>query len=608
MKIYINLKYCQKIIKKTKRRLPLICFTCVVFVILFILVKPKKVKIDEENLLYRIINEKDKTLFNIKNLDQKDLFNKIVLLNIYNMKDFSYIFSLELINKIEKIYKDKVFIIDVISNDFKINKNVLFNYIIKNNIERPIIEIQDTNKIDYINKNMNYFVLINKNFKEYKSYTLDDIEEENIINDIRKLINSSNIENINSKTSHKIETVIKSLSQIKYIPTINSVSLNPYFIVSDAEGRKIYILTINGIIINQIGNKKGNKNGVGFNASFCYPNGISVENNEFLYVADICNNQIKKIDLKTLEVSTFLNVNKPIDLEYLDGNLIISTEDRKLLNYNILNEEINEIKTFNNPINYITKYKDKVYFITNKILYSYNNKEIAEEFNFLNLTENINLKNNFYIDETGIYIPDKFKNKILKIDIDNNNLTTYSSNDKNNIYDYPTNIVSIKDKFYITNENKEELISIDKYSKEKEIVKLSFGYEYNKEKSNEEFLNINNLDEICLNPNNKNTLKINLDENFSIEKKFPTYIKIYKENLKDKTAILVKKYKKNEILNSDFLDLPKFTNKEVYYLQGEFYFYNKEDKKIYFDEYKIKINIKDKCDNNVIDLNLGTKL
>ena len=46
-----------------------------------------------------IFKEQNKSIFNIRELNSKELKGRIILLNVYNIKDFSYIFSVDLANR-----------------------------------------------------------------------------------------------------------------------------------------------------------------------------------------------------------------------------------------------------------------------------------------------------------------------------------------------------------------------------------------------------------------------------------------------------------------------------------------------------------------------------
>ena len=564
---------------KTPKTVLMVCF---VFVMVFIyLFFNKTSKNDDSNLILTpIINSQNKSIFNIKELNNEILKDKIILLNIYNIKDFSYIFSLNLAEKIQEEFKNKLLIIDIVIDEYSLKKDTIINYILKNNIERPVINISKNEIEEIFDIDKNTFLLINKNGSIERQW--DAKNNEKILDDLRVILKTetkkSKITEMELEKTKQPETFIKSLTHIVYVN--NSVDNIPYFIITDSKGRKVYISTLNGNIIKQIGNgKNADIDGIGTEASFCYPFDIVVHNN-ILYVSDTCNNAIKSVDLKTLNTKTILNIKKPLALAILNNNLFIATASEKpLFKYNFKNKEVKDIKC-NDCSNEMLKldiFDNKIYFLNSKnnILYSIDNQEnINQEidFNELNKNNEIKIQNNFnfHIDETGFYFVDKFNNRILKVK--DGKIKEYSSS---NFYNTPTNIIDVKDKLYITSEDNKKLIMLDKNTKQTNIINLGFGYEYNKFRIElDEFLDINNFKEIRLNPNKNSEIILNLGKGYSFEKMAPQNLSIFKEDKENNSAILIKNYSKNEILENKTLKLPILEDKSKYYLKGNFYYCN----------------------------------
>lgn len=564
---------------KTPKTVLMVCF---VFVMVFIyLFFNKTSKNDDSNLILTpIINSQNKSIFNIKELNNEILKDKIILLNIYNIKDFSYIFSLNLAEKIQEEFKNKLLIIDIVIDEYSLKKDTIINYILKNNIERPVINISKNEIEEIFDIDKNTFLLINKNGSIERQW--DAKNNEKILDDLRVILKTetkkSKITEMELEKTKQPETFIKSLTHIVYVN--NSVDNIPYFIITDSKGRKVYISTLNGNIIKQIGNgKNADIDGIGTEASFCYPFDIVVHNN-ILYVSDTCNNAIKSVDLKTLNTKTILNIKKPLALAILNDNLFITTVSEKpLFKYNFKNKEVEDIKCneCSNEMLKLDIFDNKIYFLNSKnnILYSIDNQEnINQEidFNELNKNNEIKIQNdfNFHIDETGFYFVDKFNNRILKVK--DGKIKEYSSG---NFYNTPTDIIDVKDKLYITSEDNKKLIMLDKNTKQTNIINLGFGYEYNKFRIElDEFLDINNFKEIRLNPNKNSEIILNLGKGYSFEKMAPQNLSIFKEDKENNSAILIKNYSKNEILENKTLKLPILEDKSKYYLKGNFYYCN----------------------------------
>lgn len=596
-------------IKKKKLIIIIILFACLLG--LFFCRKNNYIKSEYNTILTPIINTQNKSIFNIKELNIKDLKNRIIVLNVYNIKDFSYIFSLNLANKLENLFKNKITIIDVITDEYQLDNNTLINYIIKNSVERPVINISNTDLNKVLDYNGNYFVLIDNKGIIQKEWNFNEIKEIELINNINKLlnqqdkINTSKLSEISLEREKVPETFIKSLNYIKYISS--SKDGIPFFLISDAKGRKIYVMTLDGNIVKQIGSgKEGKTDGIAVNSSFCYPFGLAVDN-QTLYVSDTCNNLIRKVDLETLETSSILKINKPLDIEVLDDKLVISTADENsLVKYDLKTNKMEAVdcKFCSKDILKLSKYSNKIYFLNSidNVLYSLDkNNEIKKEIDFkeLNSSNEININDgyNFHIDETGFYFVDKFNNRILKVR--GGEIKEYSYNKNDNIYDLPTDIVDVKDKLYITNENNKKLIQLDKNTGDTKIININFGYEYNKLKIGyDDFLDINNIKEIKLNSNNNSEIVLNLTNNYSFERMAPQSLSIFEEDKENHAAILIKSYTKDEILKNNTLKLPNLEANIIYYIKGDFYYCNyAKETPCLVNKYNRKIVV-DKTSNN----------
>lgn len=555
------------------------CFI-LIFLLFFIYFFSNNINKNENNLILTpILNSQNKSIFNIKELNNEMLKGKVILLNIYNIKDFSYVFSLDLAEKIQKEFKNKLLIIDIVADEYSLKKDTIINYIIKNNIERPVINISKDEINEIFDLNNNTFLLIDKSGNIKQKWDVNNTE---IIEDLKELVKSetknSKITEIELEKSKQPETFIKSLTHIIY--TNSSIDNIPYFIITDSKGRKVYISTLNGNIVKQIGNgKNADIDGIATEASFCYPFDVVVHNN-ILYISDTCNNAIKSVDLKTLDTKTILNIEKPLALAILNDNLFITTANKKPLSkYNFKSKELQNIQCneCSNEILKLDIFDNKIYFLNSKsnILYSIDNKDnINQEidFNELNKNNDIKIQNdfNFHIDETGFYFVDKFNNRILKIK--DKKTKEYSSSD---FYSTPTDIIDVKDKLYITSEDNKKLIMLDKNTKKTNIINLGFGYEYNKFKAElDEFLDINNFKETKLNPNKNSEIILNLGKGYSFEKMAPQNLSIFKEDKANNSAILIKNYSKTEILENKTLKLPILEDNSKYYLKGNFYYCN----------------------------------
>ena len=117
------------------------------------------------------------------------------------------------------------------------------------------------------------------------------------------------------------------------------------------------------------------------------------------------------------------------------------------------------------------------------------------------------------------------------------------------------------------------MIQLDKNTNKTKVIDISFAPEYNKLRITEDdFLNINNIDEVIIKDGINNKIDINLDFDYSFEKMAPQTLTLYKEDLKNQSAILIKTYSKRDILKNNILILPMLEDNEKYYLKGTFFY------------------------------------
>ncbi|MDR3289786.1 MAG: hypothetical protein LBT02_00695 [Rickettsiales bacterium] len=530
-----------------------VLFLCI---LLFGYCKKQKIAI---NFIEDIILSSEKVeKFNETNLE--DLRGRIILINTYKLVDLTNIFSLNLAAQLKNIYKNKIMIIDIITDDKDFSREDVQNFIVKNNIDRPVFLIKN-----YTTEK--HFVLVNKkgiaeqtfnkgDLKEIQTY-IDNLIEKKDNKFVRLQLEKQNIP----------EPFIKSLRYIKY--------WNNSFILVDSKNKLVYILNKNGNIVKQM-------------AGFCYPAGISIKD-KMLYVADSCDNSIKKVNLETMDIEKIVYVEQPLAIAFIEDTMFISTATQ------LLKLEDNELKTIcGNCANTfkLTKYDNKIYFINDGYI-----KFIDKDL-FINDVRKVDNNNGdfLHVDETGIFIADRFNNKILRLK--NDKLETYS---EGKIYNFPTDIIDYKDKLFITNENNREILMLDKTNKKVEKINITFDEKYNYSKK-EEFLHLENLETIQLKSNTETKIIINLDKDYTLENFAPQFLQIFEEFKEQGEALIIKEYNKNEIVKNRELQLPIFENNKIYYIKGEF-IYNKKDKPFLIKRYNVKITTNDEYNNNnvVID-------
>jgi hypothetical protein len=500
------------------------------------------------------LKDQSKSTFNKLNVD--DLDGRILLLNVYKISDTNNIFSLQTATKVKNFFKNKITILDIITDGNDFDSDAIKDFVIKNDIERPIFDIP--NFIDG-----RIFLLIDKDGEQinvFKDDYKDITKEINTLLTRKKMKAKINPLSVTLEKRTLPEPFIKSLSFIK--------RWNNKFILGDPRGGKIFIVNINGEIINQIGN-------------FCYPLSFSIKDN-VLYIPDFCDNLIKSIDLDKFDIlENVMEINQPIAVNFLDNDMIVSTSNGIYKGEDIICNDCDKVFK-------LDKNDSKLFFVNKGEI-----KFFDKNFTLNNTDIETDNSNNIYIDETGIFIADRFNNKIVK------NKKVYS---ESSLYNFPTDIVDYRDKLYITNENNKEILILDKITKKIQKLPITFSSKYNN-LENDEYLYVNNdLDTFNLKTGSNNKVLIKLEDDYVLEKFAHQSISLFKKDKKDNAAILLKKYNKQEILKNEF-DLPELSENEIYYLNGSLLYRKNNDTRYFINNFTFKIETKNNNIENIIEIN-----
>jgi hypothetical protein len=401
--------------------------------------------------------------------------------------------------------------------------------------------------------------------------------------------NSVDIYDKNQQTKSKENFLVNSISKIEYKEGFKYNSNKSTLFFSDAKGNKIFVISLNGKISYKIGSgKKGYKDGNFIEAEFCSPNGIALKDN-ILYVADSCNNAIRKINFKNKTVSTLIKdseeINNPIDIEFFPNkkSLAVSLSSNLGLKfYNIKKDKIVNIIN-NGNIEKIFKYNDKLYFLnTAKNSIGYINKD-KEKFDFYEVDINSIKINSFYIDDTGLYLLDKNSNKIFKSNSEYKNFKLYSGNgfsgnDLGEIlnikYNSPNDIIAIKDRIYISDSGNYRIVEIDKNNNSSLGINIYPDIYTDGLNVMHDYLNSSIFkDKDRVSYGTIGNIYLNLNSSFKFTENAPSSLYIFEQN-NDK-AVLIKSYSSREILSKNLV-IPKLKKNKSYYIQGTFYYCKKE--------------------------------
>jgi len=516
-------------------------------------------------LVLDLYGDKKSVLNNVKNGD--------TLLNIYSLNDINHIFVIDLSNRLSNLS-----VVDVISDSAVFDENVLVNYVKINGLTRPVFNLPNINAQIGLRSDKNALVLLDKKgyIKKVFYYSEETIKTLETVS--KKFSKTTKRPVYPKQLSYSF---IKSLKYIRYVKLHDSV----FFVVSDSIGRKIYVININGDIVNQIGNgEKGDTDGIASETTFCSPFGLAVEENN-LYVADICNNSVRKVDLTTFTTSTVIkNIRSPFDVELLNNRLFISTQD------GIFKYRSQKLEFVSDD--YTTKmvlHNGKIYYInrTDSVLYSIDsNDKVSRILDAKKFYEDNSIDgvptNIFYADGTALYFVDTFNNRVIEF----NNSRAIMHN--GNTYNLPTDMIDFMGKLYILNEGNKKIVQFDKATKATKVMNINFGYEFNNIRSMGKFLNINNVETELLNTYGSKII-FQLKNNHFFDETAPQNLFLFKENTEDNTAVLIKAYNKHDILTHNILSLPELDDNSVYYVEGSLFYKDDKNSPTLVNNYNAKI-------------------
>lgn len=211
--------------------------------------------------------------------------------------------------------------------------------------------------------------------------------------------------------------------------------------------RKIVVST--GEVSTIAGSSFGFNNGIGTTAKFSIPVGICTDNNGFLYVADFGNNQIRKIEISTTNVTTLVGSTSG----YSDG-----------FGTNAL---------FNNPQGICSDMKGNLY-VTDSSNHKIRkiNSSTAEVntiagstqgfFDGIGALSQFNFPYDLCIDNNdNLFVTDNYNHKIRKINTKTNEVTTIAGSSLGYLdgiastsqFKYPSGICYNQENFYVSDQN-----------------------------------------------------------------------------------------------------------------------------------------------------------
>lgn len=425
-----------------------------------------------------------------KHLTNKDLENRVVLLDFWTYACVNCMQVLPEIQKLEEQFGDKITVIGIHSGKFNNEKNTVAirNAVLKYNIKHAVVNDADFK----IWKNFGVeawptLILINPKGDVEKVYAGEG-NANAITNDVKKLISKYSLQlsktdlPIALESAKAVGHVLQYPAKIAYAKNFSykNIVKTSALLIADSSANKIDIASLNGAILLEVGSgQAGFRDGDISSAQFKSPKGLLYRDN-ILYVADTGNNALRKVDFKNNQVSTLIGTGvrglpinseisvknaaknfdlaSPWDLEFFpdQNNIIIANAGtHQLIKYNITqaklspfagsgSEDIVDGKYPRNALaqtSGLSAFGGKLYFVdseTSSLRVADKNGEVKTlvgkglfVFGHQNGSASVALMQHpvgLVADDTGVYIADTHNNIIRKYNLATGTLSDYSGN------------------------------------------------------------------------------------------------------------------------------------------------------------------------------------
>lgn len=604
--------------------------------------------------------KKDQWLNTSRALEKSDLKDRIILLDFWNYACVSCIQSLPQIKELERRFGSKLLIIGVHSGKFDNQKDpaVIKKSILKYNINYPVIhdaklELWNRFKV----KSWPTFILINPHGKVVKTYVgveeIADIKQDvkDILSKFKFRINREPLPILLEKFS-VIGNILSFPSKMEYAANFSYKSSRslPVIFISNVGKNNIIVSSISGDIITKIGSgKSGFRDGDFESASFSSPQGLLYYSNN-LYVADLGNNAVRKIDFKSKKVTTLIGsgqkgtivkgskklasprdfaLSAPSDIEFAPKSskksiIISNSGSDQILLYNLKKKTISvlagngsqgmddgsALSSSLSQTSDMAVFDNKIYFIDSESssLRVINEKKIVKTLIGKGLSKfgNKNGKKDqalmqhplaLHVDDTGVYISDSFNHKIRKYNPSSEKITDFIGSSKKGVslgassktdLNEPDGIVSALGNFYISDSNNNRILSIKRGSLKSKILDIMPPLKLPKEGFLEYLPNLKKSVDIKVASDADLTISIDIKKGWKINELGPSFVNLLRL-IKDRQANLVANFDWHAIKDKK-MKLPKLKNGKDYLLQGTIYYcQDKENALCYIKSYEQKI-------------------
>ncbi len=614
--------------------------------------------------LNKIVDSDHNSWINLpKSLEKSDLKNRVIILKFWNYSCASCIQSISNLKKIKEDYGNGVAVLAIHSSIFEHENslNSIKKAVSRYNVDFPVLaDINGAAYREFAVKSLPTYILIDPLGKIYSRYeNSSDIDK--LTKDISKLVlkyrfrlNKNEIP-LSLKKDRLIKTILNSPNRLAYTVNFSTNSeVRPALFISDSGNNSIVATSLDGKILYKVGgNKSGYVDGGFESALFNNPQGMVFNFNK-LYVADSGNNAIRVLDFESKSVATIvgsgdlggviensimpvanIQLNNPLDIEFYPDNnnlLIANSGSNQILTYSFRDKSVKAfvgngksgLRDGKSPLlantSDLYSYQDEVYFIdsrTSSLRKVNKDGEVKtlvgkglNIFGHKNGDPNQALMQNptsLTVDDTGAYIVDSFNKVIRRYDFGTKKLSDYKSFknkvDNNINFDEPSSIVSIADRFYISDSNNSRVVSINRTDYKTALLDIMPAQEIKKGNLVELVTNSTIIKDVTLPKNKKIKVLINPKAGWKINSLGPSYLNLLVMESEEE-ARLIKSFDWNDVKNNN-IELPTLATDNSYILQGFIYFCeDKENSLCYVKDIQRNLIVESKKHSNTIEINL----